>query len=151
MLGNKRSFLRLFCSLIVVIYGCSQKLHTANRALTQCQPVYNKKFKADVYQNTDVFPEYPGGEQALLAFILKNIQYPEAINLQGSVSLKLWIDTEGYVKDLKIIHKQPQNDLVLEREFLRVFKLMPRWAPGQCAGKCVYTEMPFVMRISFQD
>ncbi|WP_342644475.1 hypothetical protein [Mucilaginibacter sp. CSA2-8R] len=89
--------------------------------------------------------------QVLLAFLSKKIHYPEAVVARGSINLRLWIDADGRFKDLKIIQKAPLNDSLLEREFFRVFKLMPRWTPGKCAGKRVFVEMPFLMRVNLQD
>jgi TonB family protein len=52
-------------------------------------------------------PSYPGGEQAMLEKIRKDLRYPEkaiAENIEGTVRLKFSINHKGKVEQVQIIH-----------------------------------------------
>jgi periplasmic protein TonB len=79
-------------------------------------------------------PEYPGGETALLKFINENIKYPEqaaANNIEGRVTLRFVVSTDGSVKRIEIMKGV---DPILNQEAIRVISLLPRWKPGKNNG-----------------
>lgn len=87
-------------------------------------------------------PLFPGGETALLAFITKNMRYPqEAIEagIDGKVYIGFIISAAGKVTDVKLLRGV---STVLDNEALRVVKSMPDWTPGRQNGKAV--------RVAFQ-
>ena len=87
-------------------------------------------------------PLFPGGEEALLAWITKNTHYPdEALEagVSGKVYIGFVISTKGKVTDVKLLRGV---SAVLDNEALRVVKAMPDWTPGRQSGKPV--------RVSFQ-
>jgi TonB family protein len=75
-------------------------------------------------------PEFPGGENALRAFIKNNMVYPiEAIkdSLQGKVYVNFVISKAGKVENVQIargVHP------VLDEEAIRVVSSMPDWKPA---------------------
>ncbi len=104
------------------------------------EPIYSLK-------SIDVAPEYPGGKAALFAFISKNLQYPtEAAKngIKGKVIVMFVIDRKGNVKNLEIM--QSVHEL-LDREALRVIRLMPKWQPGKQNGQNV--NVKFALPINF--
>lgn len=83
-----------------------------------------------IYWETDVMPEFPGGEEALNVYIEKAIIYPESAisrNIEGTVMVKFYIDTTGKVCAPEIIK---YIDPALDKEALRVVNNMPKWEPG---------------------
>ena len=84
----------------------------------------------DVFIMVDKMPEFPGGKDAMQKFISKEIKYPEEAieeHIDGRVLLLVIIDKTGKVKD---IISKGSPDKILEREAIRVVKLMPNWSPG---------------------
>lgn len=103
---------------------------------------FNKKyytpFMEQIVENTEqseVSPEYPGGEEAMNKFISSEVKYPrKAINanVQGRVQVRFTIDAEGVVKN---VHVPTPIHPLLDEEAIRVIKAMPNWKPGKQAGK----------------
>ena len=96
-----------------------------------------------VYEVVENMPEFPGGMKAMLDFISKNIQYPESARqkgVQGKVIVKVVIDKDGAVTQ-PILMRSLDSDL--DKEALRIVKLMPKWKPGTQRGKAVKVEYTF--------
>lgn len=86
--------------------------------------------------NPEVMPEFPGGEQALIRFIQKNIRYPQQLlmnGLQGTVYLGFVIDKSGNITDIKIL-KGVADAVQFSEEAIRVLKKSPVWKPGMQGG-----------------
>ena len=96
-----------------------------------------------IYTAVEQYPEFPGGQAALLKFIGDNLKYPKEMVgcFQGSVRVKFYVDTLGHVCDPQIVRGM---DSALDREVLRVVKLFPDFIPGQHEGKKVnvYMNLP---------
>ena len=95
-------------------------------------------------------PEFPGGEDRLVAYIAQNTRYPADAfekGIQGKVYTTFTVDTDGKIIDAKIIrsvHRSP------DKEALRVLKSMPAWKPGTQNGiPCkVRFNLPFDFKLS---
>jgi len=85
----------------------------------------------------DTEPVFPGGFPAMTAFIAKNVVYPELskeMEEQGIVYVEFVVNTNGSIQDVKIIKGVSE---LLDKEAMRVVKMMPAWTPGEQAGKKV--------------
>jgi TonB family protein len=94
----------------------------------------DKVLPDEVFVLVEKMPEYPGGQPALMIFIRDNIKYPpEAAkaNIQGTVTVKYVINTEGKVEDVTVVRGV---DPSLDKEAIRVIKSLPDWNPGSQAG-----------------
>lgn len=112
-----------------------------------CSRYYSKELKQYVYTNVEVEPRFPGGAAAYQRFLNKNIKYPQeatdAEDLQTSVRMKFIVDTNGVIINPSFPGKTEPGPL--DKEFLRLIKLMPKWEPGICQGKAVTTEINRIM------
>ena len=75
-------------------------------------------------------PEFPGGMTAFVQWLTRNLKYPEAARsqkLQGRVVLSFIVNKDGSVSQVKVARSV--NPL-LDREALRVIRMMPPWKPG---------------------
>ena len=89
------------------------------------------------YDVVDKEPEFPGGEEAMFEFIKKNIQYPELpkqMGIQGLVYVHFVVSKSGAIKKITT-SRAPHEDLA--KEATRVVDMMPKWIPGEQAGKRV--------------
>lgn len=116
-------------------------------------------------------PEYTGGIEALVRFLKQNLKYPnvcEKAGVEAKVFVRFSIDKDGNISDARINgYKQisvpsyktnltagqrtkieQQCCQLLEQEALRVVKIMPRWQPGQRAGKNV--KVQYALPINFK-
>jgi TonB family protein len=103
-----------------------------------------KPFSVD---QVEVAPEFPGGMEALFAFIMRELKYPpeERQNgIEGRVTLQFVIAADGSVKDVTVLRGATP---ALDAEAVRVIKLLPKWTPGENKGKPV--DVNYVMPIIF--
>ena len=87
--------------------------------------------------SSDIMPEFKG----LYEFLAKNIKYPEIdkkSNSEGTVYVQFVIEKDGSVSSEKILRGVTPS---LDREALRVVKLMPNWTPGETAGNNVRVKL----------
>ena len=95
-------------------------------------------------------PEYPEGEQAMLQFIVKNIQYPDLereTDIQGRVVIGFIINEDGSLSDIKVRKSVSPG---LDAEAIRVVKLFPKFKPGTQQGKPVRVQstLPIMFRLA---
>ena len=90
-----------------------------------------------VYDVVEVMPQFPGGQTAMLKYIMENIKYPKQImeeGIQGRVTVRFIVEKDGSISDVKpILSVHP----LLNKEAVRVVKSMPKWSPGKHNGKPV--------------
>lgn len=108
-------------------------------------------------EDTDVFmgavvepePEFPGGTDSLVAFIKKNLRYPEFLAescIQGRVTLSFVVEKDGSITDIQEMRSPSEY---LTEEAIRVVKLMPKWTPAKQGGQAVRVKymLPFTFRL----
>ena len=82
-------------------------------------------------------PEYPGGMEAVQAFLKKEIQYPEMARnngITGTVLVEFVVEKDGRVSNAKVkVPLFPDCD----KEAVRGVMAMPKWKPGKNMGKPV--------------
>ena len=90
--------------------------------------------------STVVMPQFPGGAEALMKFLVNNVRYPiEALRrgITGHVAVRFIVKADGSIENIEI----PKNvNPELGEEALRVVKRMPQWIPGTKDGEPVDTE-----------
>lgn len=90
-----------------------------------------------VFDVVEVMPQFPGGQIAMLQYIMKNMKYPEQAmkeGIQGRVAVRFIVEKDGSISDVKpILSVHP----LLNKEAVRVVESMPKWTPGKQNGKPV--------------
>lgn len=90
-----------------------------------------------VFDVVEVMPQFPGGQIAMLKYIMENIKYPKQImeeGIQGRVTVSFIVEKDGRVSNVRLLRSvQPS----LDKEAIRVVKSMPKWTPGKHNGKPV--------------
>ena len=83
---------------------------------------------------TEEMPEYPGGPEALNAFLTREIQYPEVARnngITGTVLIEFVVEKDGRVSNAKVkVPLFPECD----KEAVRGVMAMPKWKPGKNMG-----------------
>ncbi len=106
------------------------------------------KREEPIYDFVSKRPEYPGGEEALMAYLAENIKYPRLAlenNIQGIVVVRFVVDTEGRISNVEILKDIGGG---CGAEAVRVVKAMPNWTPGEHNG--VKVSVRFVLPVRFQ-
>jgi len=128
----------------------NKKTSNDNKTLNNKDAAQSKKVDENVWcYVSEQMPTYPDGDAALMAFITKNLKYPEEAikkRIEGKVILGFVIDSTGVVKNVSVLRSiEPACD----KEAIRVVKLLPRWIPGKQDGKKVnvrYT-LPVIFKL----
>lgn len=103
-----------------------------------------------VFDGADVqkMPSFPGGEQELLRYLSKHIQYPAAARMAGiqsQVVVSFTVNTDGSISDLVVL-KDPGAGC--GKEVVRVVSSMPYWIPGEANGHPV--RVRFFLPVRFE-
>ena len=90
-----------------------------------------------VFDVVEVMPQYPGGQIAMMKYIMENIKYPEQAmkeGIQGRVTVRFIVEKDGSISDVRpVLSVHP----LLNKEAVRVVESMPKWSPGKQNGKPV--------------
>jgi protein TonB len=79
---------------------------------------------------------------------LRELVYPEVAKengIQGRVTLQFVVDTDGSVRDVKVIRGV---DPALDKEAVRVVSSSPKWTPGRQRDKPV--KVRYIFPVIFQ-
>lgn len=96
----------------------------------------------------EVEPTFPGGEAAMMSWIQENIEYPQlAVEMgeQGKVFVQFVVNKDGSIQDVKVLRGVSD---ALDGEAKRVVRKMPKWTPGEQAGKKV--RVRYTLPIQFR-
>jgi len=140
--GYRLKATALISALSLLLLATTSSYAQQGRKVTRTQPGNSAK----VYEQVDKMPEAPYNVSEYMA---KNIVYPEAAkkkNIQGRVVIKFVVDKEGNVTSAQAVKSDNE---ILSKEALRVVNNMPKWAPGEKAGKpvAVYYHLPVVFKL----
>ena len=152
---KQRNLILLFCAVLLMT-GCTEKKQNhmkssdfeASRVLKDSLPE-PVKVDSDLLSDAGtVVPYFPGGLNAMRAFVAKHVRYPEAARMlkkEGRVIISAQVDTKGNLSQYKVMMS---DDHLFDKEALRVVKLMPRFVP-EGKGKVVAgtVEIPVMFRL----
>ena len=101
------------------------------------------------FQVVEEAPEFPGGMQACMVFLAKNIKYPvsaQEAKIEGRVIVQFIVKKDGTIADPIVMRGVSPE---LDAEALRVVSLMPNWKPGRQRGKTVNVKytIPIMFRL----
>jgi protein TonB len=116
-------------------------------------PLYKVKDKNYVVVGTDTsevvieaYPEYPGGKQALAAYLSQNVKYPKTAKkdkVSGNVLVNFVVTTQGTIDSVTVAQSVRED---LDAEAMRVIRNMPAWKPATQNGKPVNTRLSLPIR-----
>ena len=93
--------------------------------------------KEEIFKSVEQMPQFPGGEAALMKYLSSHINYPPMAaenNVQGRVVVQFVVDKTGKVGEVKVVRSVDKD---LDKEAIRVVKLLPKFTPGRQNGQPV--------------
>lgn len=93
------------------------------------------------FRVVEQLPEFPGGMSAFVKWLTDNLRYPtmaQRQNVQGRVVVTFIVNRDGTTSDIRVARSA---NALLDREALRVARMMPKWKPGVEGGKPCRTMM----------
>jgi tonB family C-terminal domain len=114
------------------------------------QPEPPKVEENKVFDMVEEMPSFPGGQAALMQFLLSNTHYPAVAQengVQGRVTVSFVVEKDGSITDVQVARSA---DPSLDKEAIRVVKSMPRWTPGRQNGSTVRVKfnVPVTFRLN---
>jgi protein TonB len=90
-------------------------------------------------------PQFPGGENEMIKFIMNNLRYPPLAQdngISGTVIVNFVVDREGKIGRIKVVRGIGGG---CDEEAIRVLEKMPPWSPGKQGGRTVLVSytVPF--------
>ena len=137
--GNSGRYALLRKVAVIPVLGVLFALFSLTTKEAVAQDVQQNKVEVGVTEINDY--------QDFYRWVVMNVQYPSAAreqSLSGSVIASLTIDTDGNVKDVKIV--KSDNEL-FSKEVSRVLAKAPAWRPFVKDGKRV--EVKYMLPVNF--
>jgi protein TonB len=103
-----------------------------------------------IFSIVEKMPEFPGGQDALNRFLVRNIKYPllaQENGIQGRVVCQFVVNSDGSIVDISVVRGVEES---LDKEAIRVIKSMPKWTPGRQGGKSVRVKYTLPIRFKLQ-
>jgi protein TonB len=101
------------------------------------------------FRVVEELPEFPGGATELMKWLTKNLRYPvtaQQRKVQGKVVAQFIVNTDGSISNIELVTRV---DPSLDREALRVLRMMPQWKAGKQNDKPCRTQVciPIVFKL----
>ena len=90
-----------------------------------------------IHYDYEKMPEFPGGINELMQYLVKETKYPNKSRrkgVEGRVLVNFIVNRNGAISDIRIV--ESVND-ELDQEAMRVVRRMPKWEPGMEDGEAV--------------
>ena len=143
------------CKLWLVMAMCLACLNAnaqggkgKNKKRNQPKQVKSATTKAEEAQRVvcEIFetpPQFPGGDVALMEFLKKEVRQPDEVkDVKGRVVIRLTVESSGELTHFEVLRSVHP---ALDKEALRVAKMMPKWIPGRIYGKLVTSRCCIVV------
>jgi len=133
--------------------GTSQGTNEADTAAqggSAFEPSDAKGTSNTIVLDPEIWPEYPGGEEALSRYLSRNLNYTSEARregISGQVFVSFIIDHKGQVTNVKIIRGLGFG---LDEQVKRAIELMPKWKAGEHSGKNVAVQYNMPVRFSLR-
>ena len=143
------------CKLWLVMAMCLACLNAnaqggkgKNKKRNQPKQVKSATTKAEEAQRVvcEIFetpPQFSGGDVALMEFLKKEVRQPDEVkDVKGRVVIRLTVESSGELTHFEVLRSVHP---ALDKEALRVAKMMPKWIPGRIYGKLVTSRCCIVV------
>ncbi len=97
----------------------------------ECASFLDSLSGREVYRWSMKSPEFPGGQDSLMQFIIKNIEYPHHLCVQGTAYAGFIVNKDGRLSDFRMILENNDFDPSVKK----LYEKFPNWEPGICQGK----------------
>ena len=98
-------------------------------------------------QKEEQLPEFVGGEEALMDWIVDNITYPimaSTNSTEGKVVVTFDVNEDGTIGNVKV---KESADPILDNEVVSKVETMPNWIPAKQNGRNV--KVKYTLPVSF--
>ncbi len=100
-----------------------------------------------IHTIVEEMPEFPGGEKAMMKFLVDNTEYPRMErdnDMIGKVLLRFVVNEDGSISQVTSLRETTKG---FANEAKRVVALMPKFKPGRQQGRAV--KVQFILPMQF--
>lgn len=98
-----------------------------------------------------VYPEFPGGEDALIQYLVSHVKYPKKArkkSIEGRVIVYFEIQKDGSLANVSVVDSV---DPLLDAEAIRVLNTMPKWKPGSIDNEPAVLSFKLPVHFQLED
>lgn len=135
------NFISIMMIWATIFHSCKEKIGKQINSNSQEIPIVDP---------FEPMPRFPGGEMELFCFLDNNLDKGKLASVEviGTTVAQFLIDTTGEVKEVRILKKL---NPIVDKEFERVLRLMPKWESGEKNGKIPATKFTFPLRLPYEN
>ncbi len=146
-----------FCALFFTAFSISCFAQSSKNEPVHVQAVSNTTLIPQedsiqapngIYVVVDEMPEFPGGTEKMVNFIIQHTHLPVEPNANtkgAEVHVQFIVEKDGSLSDIKVIQGFRKG---YDDECKRVFGTMPKWNPGKKGRHLVRTLMMIPLKFS---
>ncbi|SFG42193.1 energy transducer TonB [Prevotella sp. KH2C16] len=101
-----------------------------------------------IYEMVEEQPSFPGGEHALMEYLMKKVDYPKKEarkGVSGRVVVSFVVNQDGSISDIEIVR---HASVRLDAEVIKAVRSMPAWEPGKKNGRPVRSK--YTLPVNFK-
>jgi|GEM_PF-270485 len=142
----------LFVPLVIALLAMNSTAMRVNgqKKVVKTNKITKKSGANDkVYVVVEQMPSFPGGDSALLKYLLANVKYPMSAlkaQKQGRVMVRFTVEKDGAISNVKVARSVTPS---LDAEAVRAIKSMPKWSPGKQGGE--FVRVKYIVPVSFRS
>jgi TonB family protein len=94
--------------------------------------------------------DFPGGENKMMAYLMKELVYPQVDKEKGNsgtVYLTFMVEKDGSITDIKILRGVSET---IDAEAIRVVKKMPKFIPAMHDGEPIRMQWSMPLKFILQ-
>lgn len=114
---------------------------------TVAAPTPETVVESTIHTIVEEMPEFPGGEKAMMKFLVDNTEYPNMErenDMSGKVLVRFVVNEDGSISQITSLRETTKG---FASEAKRVVALMPKFKPGRQQGRAV--KVQFILPIQF--
>lgn len=111
---------------------------------------FNDSEEKKTYTVTEVQPQFPNGEAAMMAFIKENLVFPyeaQKAEIEGTVLVEFLVNPDGSLTNIRILEGKGYG---CDEEVIRVVRMMPNWSPQLINGVAVYSKVRIPVKFKLE-
>jgi len=139
---NKAMLLSFLPYSIGVVFDIKKTVKGRNELQKQLKEKFEVNYsfeETEPYTFVDEEAEFPGGYPAMMAFIQKNLVFPESAienGVQGKSFLRFVVSVGGSISSVQVTEGVPDCP-ECDKAAVKAIRSMPNWNPGKLNGRSV--------------
>ncbi|MBK8556738.1 MAG: energy transducer TonB [Lewinellaceae bacterium] len=130
--------------------GALKRIERFSEFKSQGGECFEEDGKPKTFSSFESIPQYPGGEEGLIRYLIGAIQYPALArenDITGTVVVQFVVNRDGTVSDVQVVKDIGGG---CGAEAARVVLAMPDWIPGYLDDKPVRVRYTLPVRFNLE-